>query len=142
MENRLVRRESDKRLAGVCAGLARYLGIDPAFVRLAFVLLTLASGVGLLLYVALAVIMPSEEKAGMPVSWEHNLEDATRSVSDSLDEARNGDNGPRLLAGLLITVGVFFLLQNLGWSIGLSVVGPLLLVALGAWLLIKRGQQS
>src|SRR5919201_1755068 len=40
-------------LAGVCAGIARTLGVDPTLVRLVFALLTLAGGAGILLYLAL-----------------------------------------------------------------------------------------
>jgi phage shock protein C len=45
---------------GVSAGLAQYLGIDPVLVRLLFVLLTLAGGHGILIYLILAIIMPDE----------------------------------------------------------------------------------
>jgi phage shock protein PspC (stress-responsive transcriptional regulator) len=47
-------------LFGVCGGLAEYLNIDPVIVRLIAVLLTLWNGVGLLLYVVLAIIMKQE----------------------------------------------------------------------------------
>src|SRR5919204_5799281 len=40
-------------LAGVCAGIARTLGVDPTLVRLIFALLALAGGAGVLLYLAL-----------------------------------------------------------------------------------------
>jgi len=51
-------------VAGVAGGLARYFGVDPTLVRLAFVALTLAGGgVGLLAYVVLAVLMPLEPES-------------------------------------------------------------------------------
>ena len=59
-EKRLVRSRGNKMLAGVCGGLAEYLGVDPVIVRLAAVLLTLLNGVGLLIYLVLALIMPQE----------------------------------------------------------------------------------
>lgn len=59
-DKRLVRSRSNKMLFGVCAGLADYLNIDPVIVRLLAVLLTLWNGVGLLIYVVLALIMPQE----------------------------------------------------------------------------------
>ena len=52
---RLMRSETDKMIAGVCGGLADYLNIDPVLVRLAFVVLFLASGIGLAIY-ALSLI--------------------------------------------------------------------------------------
>ena len=48
----------NKKLDGVCAGIAHYLDIDPTVVRLVMVLFTLGGGAGLLLYLIAAVIMP------------------------------------------------------------------------------------
>jgi len=55
---RLYRSENDKILGGVCAGLANYLRIDPAIVRIIFILLTFTGGAGLLIYLVLWVILP------------------------------------------------------------------------------------
>ncbi len=62
MENKkLVRYSDDKMLFGVASGLAGYLNVDPVIVRLAFVLLTLfGNGIGLVIYVVMALIMPEE----------------------------------------------------------------------------------
>jgi phage shock protein C len=62
MNTQLVRSESDKVLAGVCGGLARYFGIDSALIRLVFVLAVL-SGVSPLVYVVLWIVMPTEKLA-------------------------------------------------------------------------------
>ncbi len=48
----------EKVVAGVCSGLADYLLVDPAIVRIGFVFLTLAGGGGILAYIAAMVIMP------------------------------------------------------------------------------------
>jgi phage shock protein C len=58
MNAKLERIERGKMIAGVCAGVAAYLGVDPTLVRLAFLLLIPASGIGLLLYLVLWIIMP------------------------------------------------------------------------------------
>jgi len=47
-------------VAGVCAGLAAYFGIDATLVRLAFAVLTVFGGVGVLLYLCAWVIIPDE----------------------------------------------------------------------------------
>lgn len=60
-EKRLVRSRDNRMLFGVCAGLAHYLNIDPVIVRLLAVLLTLWNGIGLVIYLVLALIMPQEE---------------------------------------------------------------------------------
>lgn len=61
-EKRLVRVEEGRMLAGVCTGLARYLGVDATVVRLIFVLLALFAA-GVLLYLILWIIMPMEGAA-------------------------------------------------------------------------------
>jgi phage shock protein PspC (stress-responsive transcriptional regulator) len=59
-EKRLIRSRDNRMLFGVCAGLADYLNVDPVIVRLLAVLLTLWNGVGLLIYLVLALVMPQE----------------------------------------------------------------------------------
>lgn len=61
-EKRLVRKRDDRMFAGVASGLAAYMNIDPAIVRLLFVLLTLTGGHGFLIYLVLLIIMPEEEE--------------------------------------------------------------------------------
>jgi len=58
---RLVRAGSGRALGGVAAGVAEHLGLSPLVVRLAFVLLTLSGGAGILMYAALWVLVPQEE---------------------------------------------------------------------------------
>ena len=53
-----LRRNKNKMIAGVAAGVAEYFNLDPALVRLVFVLLFLAGGPGLLLYIVLWIVMP------------------------------------------------------------------------------------
>jgi phage shock protein C len=57
-EKRLVRIEEGRMIAGVCTGLAAYLGVDPTLIRVIFVLLAIFGGGGLLIYLILWLIMP------------------------------------------------------------------------------------
>lgn len=57
---RLSRSKSEKMIAGVCGGLAHYLGLDPTLVRLIFLLISLAGGQGVLIYLVMWVITPLE----------------------------------------------------------------------------------
>jgi phage shock protein PspC (stress-responsive transcriptional regulator) len=57
---RLERSRSDRMLAGVSGGLARYFDIHPAFYRVGFVVLTLIGGAGVLIYIAAALVIPDE----------------------------------------------------------------------------------
>jgi len=65
MQKRLTKSKTERKIFGVCGGLAEYFGIDPTLVRLAFVVLALFNGIGLVIYIILAVIMPSEESVEM-----------------------------------------------------------------------------
>ena len=59
MGARLRKSRSDKMIAGVCGGIAEYLGWDPTIVRIIFVILTfLGWGSPILLYLILALVRP------------------------------------------------------------------------------------
>ena len=57
----------DSVLAGVAAGLARYLGVDAMIIRLAFVVLTIAGGAGIPLYLAGLLLIP-EDGSGQSIA--------------------------------------------------------------------------
>ncbi len=57
---RLYRLREGRVVAGVCAGLAAYFGVDPTLVRLAFALLTVFGGLGILFYLCAWVVIPEE----------------------------------------------------------------------------------
>jgi phage shock protein C len=57
---RLYRIHDGRLVAGVCAGIAAYFGIDPTLVRLAFVFLTVFGGFGVLLYLGAWLVIPDE----------------------------------------------------------------------------------
>ena len=60
MEKKLYRSREDKKLAGVCGGLAKFFGIDPSIVRLIWALAILCAGTGLLAYIVCAFVIPEE----------------------------------------------------------------------------------
>ena len=55
---RLTRSNTDRKLAGVCAGIAAYIDIDPTVVRIGWVLFCLLGGSGVLAYFLCALLMP------------------------------------------------------------------------------------
>lgn len=57
---RLYRSRYDKKLGGVCAGLAKYFGIDATLIRLIWVLLAVFYGSGILAYIIAWIIIPEE----------------------------------------------------------------------------------
>src|SRR6266542_2523619 len=52
---------AQKKIAGVCAGVARYLGMDVTLVRVIWLLLFLLAGTGFLAYIVCWIVMPREE---------------------------------------------------------------------------------
>ena len=63
-EGRLTRSRDDVKVAGVCAGFARYLGVDVTLIRILWVILTIFSaGIGLIVYAACWIVMPKEPLA-------------------------------------------------------------------------------
>jgi phage shock protein C len=59
---KLYRSARDKKLAGVCGGIGVYLDIDPTLIRLAWIVLTILTGIvpGVIGYIIAAIIMPRE----------------------------------------------------------------------------------
>ena len=62
MKKRLYRSRADRRIAGVCGGIADYLAVDPTIVRIIWVLFAIAGGPGVVLYIILAAIIPEESE--------------------------------------------------------------------------------
>ena len=60
MRDRLYRSRDDRVLAGVCGGVADWLDLDPSLVRIVFAVLVLTGGIGLLLYIIMAIVVPEE----------------------------------------------------------------------------------
>lgn len=76
---KLYRSSTNKKLAGVCGGMAEHFDIDATIVRLIWAFLTFLSwGTGLILYVIAAFIIPEEET----VKLENMKEDADVNASD------------------------------------------------------------
>ena len=59
-ERRLERSRSDRWITGVCGGLGAYFGLDPILFRIAFIVLTVAGGAGLWLYLAAWLLLPEQ----------------------------------------------------------------------------------
>ena len=60
MQKKLYRSVSDKKIAGVCAGVAKYFNIDPTVVRVAWAIVSLFAFIGVVAYIICALIIPEE----------------------------------------------------------------------------------
>ena len=67
-EKKLYRCVSDGKLAGVCAGIAKYFDLDPTVIRLIWVFVTFAGGSGLIAYIICALVIP-EEPSYTEANW-------------------------------------------------------------------------
>lgn len=73
MDKKLYRSPTDKKIAGVCGGVAEYFNIDPTIVRLVFVLLGLTWFTGVIVYIVAAFIIPEKSS----VQESKNLDSTT-----------------------------------------------------------------
>lgn len=157
---RLYRSYLDRKVAGVAAGLGEYFDIDPLLIRLLFVILTLAGGGGVLIYIILWIITPEA-----PVTVKENFR--PKSESEPSDYAaeehqeksqeenqgyRNTANTPKapaapapekkqrgsLIGGLvLITIGGLFLADELLPTVNFWDFWPVILIVIGGGMLVN-----
>jgi phage shock protein C len=117
---RLYKSRADRMLDGVCGGVAEYFGLDSTLVRLAWVLLILVGGMGILLYLVAMIIMPVNR--------------AQTTVPPVAVRERNS----KFWGILLVVVGTVWFLGNLGlplwyhwWGLAWDIVLPVLLILAG-----------
>ena len=94
MNKKLYKSANDVKISGVCGGIAEYFGIDPTIVRLAWFVITLIGGCGIIAYIACAIIMPKQPyseyvdyRDGQPPNNDNNYQD--NNYYDN-----NGNNRP------------------------------------------------
>jgi len=131
MRKRLYRSRRDQMIAGVAAGMAAYLDLDPTLVRLGWVLLAL-SGPGVLLYLLAAVVIPPEPAPGAG--------DAAAGQAEPAGPVPQRD-GARTLGWILIGVGVLLLLERYSWF-SWQRLWPAALILLGVYLLAGKPRDS
>jgi len=148
MEKRLYRSRSDRMIWGVCGGLAKYFDIDPTLVRIIFVLLALANGVGILAYIILAIVVPLEgSKASEPrETIKENMDEIKETAGELGNEIRStfagGDTSEdtqktrqrrNMLGIILVVLGVLFLMGtlNLFWWFRWGYLWPIIPIAAG-----------
>jgi phage shock protein C len=138
---------------GVAGGMADWLDLDPALVRLVWALLILAGGVGLLLYIVAAIVIPEEPIGGaVPVAAPGTdaTADATApagAASPAADDwyarrqarraarAQRGGNGAVIFGVILIVLGGWFLVDRY-LNIDSALVLPAVLIVLGGVLVV------
>ncbi len=91
-EKRIYRNPDDKVLGGVCSGISAYLGRDPLWLRLAFVVAVLAAGVGPIIYLVLWVIVPEARTRSEKLHMRGeavNLDNLKRKMKEESEELKD-----------------------------------------------------
>jgi phage shock protein C len=159
---RLTRCRHDRRIAGVAAGMAEYLDLDPTVVRVAWVLATFLGGFTIPLYIVLAIVMPLEPEAGAQAAaggvegetLGTTIGDAARSFADGVSataaelghrhRGRPSDGRLAMTFGiLLVAFGTIALVGPMvpGWM-GSVHLGPAFILALGIALVIGATRRT
>lgn len=148
--SRLVRPRSDRIVGGVCAGLGLYFGIDPVIVRLLFVVLALTTGLSVILYPILWMIMPEvgtstplppgarfDPQTGLPLPVDYTASQQP-NVWSADRPTTTAPQRPHILALVLVGVGTLILVNQVGSFMNIEIsrfVIPLTLIGLGLYLL-------
>lgn len=136
----LSRSRREKIIGGVCGGLAEYLNLDVTIVRVAFVLLALASGMGVLLYLLLLVIMPEGSTQEIMEEIRLDGEEPLKGERPLVEPAQQAERRQAAAVGL-IGLGILFLLQQLG-IISAGVMLPVMIIGIGAYLILRYRRNS
>lgn len=146
-DKKLTRLTHDKMIAGVASGIADYFDVDVNIIRLFFVLLTVFGGSGLLLYIILWILLPSEKSSGLTGRdmMRENVQEMKDAASEAVKEIQSHPKEKKEhsqfgIGVLIVIVGVVFLLHNLGIFdlIEIQKFWPLLLVFLGIYIVSKN----
>ena len=148
MEKRLYRSRSERMVWGVCGGLANYFDMDPTIVRVIFVLLALANGVGIVVYIIMAIVVPLEgsKVATSKEVIKENVEEIKETASEigkeirsTFEKADEEDTSGKirrrrnLLGIVLIIIGIVILLGTLNLFHWLNwvYIWPVIIIAVG-----------
>jgi phage shock protein C len=157
MRDRLYRSRDERVLFGVAGGVAEWLDVDPALVRIVFALLVLTAGVGFLLYIIMAIVIPEEPgyvgappmaadtgavpsgeapaPAGMPAGQTWADARAARRAARRAHRAENDGRGVVIFGAIFIIVGAWFLIRRYVPALDGDLLGPIVLIVIGALLL-------
>jgi len=137
----------DKVLAGVCLGLGEFFDVDPTIVRIIFILLTLFGGGGVLIYIVLWLVMPTEKHIGeisenSIKEGAFEMKERAERFADDMKGIDNRGDSKSIFGLLILGAGVILLFQNFGFLHYINIwrFWPVLLVIVGLAILAKRNE--
>ena len=128
MNKKLYRSRKDSTIAGVCGGLGEYFSIDPTFLRIIFVLLVFADGIGLIAYIIAWIVMPQR-----PVEKEAVVE------AETGQPVKYGSWNKYIPGAILIALGVYFIMREHYWWWHIEQYWPVILIVFGLFLVLRMG---
>ncbi len=128
MQKRLYRSQIDRKIAGVCGGVAEYFEVDPTFVRIIALVLILAHGIGLIAYIIAWIAMPKRPFEFVTAEAEPGIHPTSRPHDSTWNHYLPGI--------ILVVIGMFFLMDHLFWWFGFSFALSIVLILLGALFLV------
>ena len=130
MNRRLYRCRTDRRLAGVAGGVAEFFDLDPTLVRVLWFLSIFLGGLGVLLYIGMAIIVPLE-----PLSAEDAAKAATVEAEGHRHATRGGVRWTTAVGIVLILFGSLAFIDRFLPALDVDhLVVPLGAIAIGALL--------
>lgn len=147
-EKKLYRTRNDRVIAGVCAGVGKFLDVDPVIVRLIWAATILLAGTGIFLYVIAWIIMPeepsqmfSEEKKTDPdfIDSEFDGSKGNYNSEKKIKEEFEREKRGKLAIGIgILIVGIVFLLSHIfPWTVSWRFIIGILLIMSGVAVLLK-----
>lgn len=150
MTDKLYRSETDKKIGGVCGGLADYFDIDSTLIRLVVLLTFFMGGAGLLLYIIAWVVIPVNPAYKSGVAYQngnvvdemkesvHDIGNSAQSFAQDLKSVNPTQRKRYVGIGLMI-VGVIFLLdQWFPYFFDWGKMWPLILIIIGIGIILRR----
>jgi phage shock protein PspC (stress-responsive transcriptional regulator) len=143
MERRLQRSRTEKLIGGVCSGLGAYFDVDPVLVRIAFVVLALLHGVGIIAYIICWIAMPAERSLFAAIAAGEDPAAAAEAIGmQAASGAERTGSRNRIAGGILVALGVLFLIDSLIPSFHIGDFWPVILIVLGVALFASSMQRS
>jgi len=138
LKKKLYRSRRDSVIGGVCGGIADYFDIDSTLIRLAFILILLARGAGLLAYIIAWILIPGKPQSFYDENGKEIDVVDIESDNDKDEDSKNMfSNRRRLLGIILIIMGGIFLIDVWVPHFYWQRFWPFIIIALGIGILIK-----
>ncbi len=135
---KLYRSREDRMIFGVCGGMAKYFDADSTLIRVIFILLVFANGIGLVMYFIFAILIPLEPG----IAEESKTEESKEFIVEL--KKKNRYISKIIFGIILILLGLFFVLDRyfpisfyMRW-LSIRSLWPYIIIVLGLYLIFKN----